>query len=347
MVRFLHTPSQYKFYVIKSRLSLQKPLMLQGHERAITQIKYNREGDLLFSCAKDHKPNVWYSLNGERLGTFNGHAGAIWCIDVDWTTTKFMSGSGDMSVRLWDVESGSSVASIQCRSSARTVGFSYSGNQAAYSTDRAMGHICELFVIDTRNPDTSLSDGGSIMRIPVSHSKITAMHWGTLDETIITGHENGQITLWDLRTGREINSVHDHTGSINDLQMSKDGTMFVSSSKDTTAKLFDADTLMCLKTYKTERPVNSAAISPLLEHVVLGGGQDAMEVTTTSTRQGKFDSRFFHLIYEEEFARVKGHFGPINSLAFHPEGKSYATGGEDGLVRIQAFDTSYYEYIFE
>ena len=57
--------------------------MLHGHERAITQIKYNREGDLLFSCAKDPNPNVWYSLNGERLGSYRGHTGAVWGIDVN------------------------------------------------------------------------------------------------------------------------------------------------------------------------------------------------------------------------------------------------------------------------
>jgi len=80
--------------------------MLQGHERAITQIKYNREGDLLFSSAKDVTPNVWYSLNGERLGTYNGHTGAVWCIDVDWKTTKFLSGAADNTLRLWDVATG-------------------------------------------------------------------------------------------------------------------------------------------------------------------------------------------------------------------------------------------------
>lgn len=131
------------------------------------------------------------------------------------------------------------------------------------------------------------------------------------------------------------------------MQLTRDGTMFVTASKDTTAKLFDTDTLDCLKTYKTERPVNSAAVSPIFDHVVLGGGQEAMDVTTTSTRSGKFDSRFFHLIYEEEFARLKGHFGPINSLQFHPDGKSYASGGEDGFVRIQAFDPSYFDLVFE
>ena len=45
-----------------------KPISLHGHERSITQIRYNREGDLLFSAAKDQYPNVWYSINGERLG---------------------------------------------------------------------------------------------------------------------------------------------------------------------------------------------------------------------------------------------------------------------------------------
>lgn len=123
--------------------------------------------------------------------------------------------------------------------------------------------------------------------------------------------------------------------------------MFITASKDQTAKLFDTSSLELLKEYKTERPVNSAALSPILDHVVLGGGQDAMEVTTTSTRSGKFDARFFHLVFEEEFGRVKGHFGPINSLAFHPDGKSFASGGEDGYVRVQNFDQSYFDYTFD
>ncbi|XP_053685379.1 eukaryotic translation initiation factor 3 subunit I [Sabethes cyaneus] len=325
-----------------------KPLMLQGHERAITQIKYNREGDLIFSTAKDHKPSVWFSLNGERLGTYNGHQGAVWCVDVDWTTTRLITGSGDMSTKLWDVQTGQVLGTIRCSSAARTANFSYSGNQASYSTDKAMGSNSELFIIDVRNVDSSISDQNSVFKFTMNQqTKITSMLWGALDETVITGHENGSIRIWDLRAARELNSVTAHTNAINDMQLSKDGTMFVSASKDNTAKLFDSENLMCLKTYKTERPVNSAAISPINEHVVLGGGQEAMEVTTTSTKAGKFDSRFFHLVYEEEFARVKGHFGPINSLAFHPDGKSYATGGEDGFVRVQVFDPSYYEYVFE
>ena len=38
-----------------------------------------------------------------------------------------------------------------------------------------------------------------------------------------------------------------------------------------------------------------------------------MNVTTTSLRQGKFETRFWHKLFEEEVGRVKGHFGPINT----------------------------------
>lgn len=73
----------------------------------------------------------------------------------------------------------------------------------------------------------------------------------------------------------------------------------------------------------TETPLNSACIAPLRPYVsqiscqqgyllidpqvILGGGQDAMSVTTTSSRAGKFESRFWHKLFEEEVGRVKGH----------------------------------------
>ncbi|KAJ8935364.1 hypothetical protein NQ318_021630 [Aromia moschata] len=121
------------------------------------------------------------------------------------------------------------------------------------------------------------------------------------------------------------------------MQWNKDCSMFITASKDHTAKLFDAEDLLLLKTYKTDRPVNSASISPIFEHVVLGGGQDAMDVTTTSTRVGKFDSRFFHMVFKKN----------LEGVAFHPDGKSYSSGGEDGYVRVHTFDSSYFEYNFD
>jgi len=67
-----------------------------------------------------------------------------------------------------------------------------------------MGNNCELFLIDVRNADSSIASADPILRIPILQSKITAMVWGPLDDTIITGHENGQISLWDCRVSIKV-----------------------------------------------------------------------------------------------------------------------------------------------
>jgi len=325
-----------------------KPIMLHGHERSITQIKYSREGDLIFSCAKDNQPNVWYSLNGERLGTFNGHNGAVWCIDVDWNTSKVLTGAADNTCKLWDCETGACLSTMETKTAVRSCGFSYSANYVMFTTDKTMGFPSEIHIYDVRDGSQLLS-GDPLQKtsLPTSEAKITSAIWAGLDDIILTGHENGELRQYEMKTGDMLRSTKGHNKQINDIQLSKDGMFFITASKDFTAKLFDVDDMETLKTYKTERPVNSASISPLADHVVLGGGQEAMSVTTTSTRIGKFDARFFHMIFEEEFGSVKGHFGPINSLAFHPDGKSYSSGGEDGFVRVNHFDTTYLDFQFE
>lgn len=324
-----------------------KPLLLHGHERSITQIKYNREGDLLFSSAKDNRPTVWYTVNGERLGTFDGHGGAVWCVDPRWDTQYLISGSADNSAKIWDIETGKELANLVTGSAVRTCGFSYSGKQVFYTTDKAMGRACEISLFDINDVLTGGGNPQPYLTIPCEESKVTSAIWGPLDEYILTGHENGAITKYCAKTGDKIKSVKSHTEKINDLQKSSNEMMFISASKDHYSRLFDTESLQVLKEYRTERPVNSASISPIRDHVVLGGGQEAMDVTTTSTKIGKFDARFFHMIFEEEIGRVKGHFGPINSLAFHPDGKSYSSGGEDGYVRNHVFDKSYFEFDFE
>ncbi|KAM6216981.1 eukaryotic translation initiation factor 3 subunit I [Rhynchocyon petersi] len=323
-----------------------KPILLQGHERSITQIKYNREGDLLFTVAKDPIVNVWYSVNGERLGTYMGHTGAVWCVDADWDTKHVLTGSADNSCRLWDCETGKQLALLKTNSAVRTCGFDFGGNIIMFSTDKQMGYQCFVSFFDLRDP-SQIDSNEPYMKIPCSDSKITSAVWGPLGECIIAGHENGELNQFSAKSGEVLVNVKEHSRQINDIQLSRDMTMFVTASKDNTSKLFDSTTLEHQKTFRTERPVNSAALSPNYDHVVLGGGQEAMDVTTTSTRIGKFEARFFHLAFEEEFGRVKGHFGPINSVAFHPDGKSYSSGGEDGYVRIHYFDPQYFEFEFE
>ncbi|CDP11954.1 unnamed protein product [Coffea canephora] len=83
-----------------------RPILMKGHERPLTFLKYNRDGDLLFSCAKDHTPTVWFADNGERLGTYRGHNGAVWCCDVSRDSSLLLTGSADQTAKLWNVKTG-------------------------------------------------------------------------------------------------------------------------------------------------------------------------------------------------------------------------------------------------
>merc|ERR1719329_1527110 len=124
--------------------------------------------------------------------------------------------------------------------------------------------------------------------------------------------------------------------------------MMLSTSKDQTVKLWATDSFEVVKTYKTDRPVNDAAISPKFDdkddpryHILLGGGQDAKDVTPTASSSGKFEACLWHMVFEEEIGQVKGGFGPLNTLAWFPDGQGFVTGGEDGYVRVHAFDADY------
>ncbi|URD81892.1 hypothetical protein MUK42_07804 [Musa troglodytarum] len=225
-----------------------RPILMKGHERPLTFLKYNREGDLLFSFAKDHTPTVWFADSGERLGTYRGHNGAVWCCDVSQTSE-------------------------------------------------------------------------SVLTIKGPQARINRVVWGPLNKTIISAGEDAVIRVWDTETGQVLKESDKETGhqkTISSLSKSADDSHFLTGSLDKSAK------------------------------VVIGGGQEAVHVTTTDRRAGKFEAKFFHKILQEEIEGVKGHFGPINALDFNPDGRRlvfhliFSSGGEDGYVRLHHFDPDYF-----
>lgn len=99
---------------------------------------------------------------------------------------------------------GKEIGQLHTNSSVRTCAFSYSANLAVFSTDKALGHQCEMFIMDIRDVDSIMSQEDAISRISVNGPRISSILWGALDETIITGHEDGEITLWDVRVSISI-----------------------------------------------------------------------------------------------------------------------------------------------
>ncbi|KAK7680644.1 translation initiation factor eIF3 subunit [Cerrena zonata] len=334
-----------------------RPIKLMGHERSLTQVKFNKEGDLIFSVAKDSSASIWYSSNGERLGTLEGHMGTIWSIDVDSNTTLAATGSADMTIKLWQVSNGECVYTFDMPTPVRRIAFSPDNKKLLAVTDQVMGQIGTITVLNINNQELSnqSSEPALIIKTREDAKKVTIAGWSDNGEYIIAGHEDGYISKYNGKTGEFIQTVQAHgihneekVLAVTDIQFApEDKSYFITASKDKCSTLIDVESFEILKVYKADAPMNTAAITSVKDFVILGGGQEARNVTTTAESQGKFEARFYHKIFIDEIGRVKGHFGPLNTIAVHPEGTGYASGGEDGFIRLHFFDKSYFDFEFD
>eukprot|EP00667_Euglena_gracilis_P017387 EG_transcript_18312 len=333
-------------------LPVLHPIALHGHTRSVTRVRFNREGDLLFSSAKDSSPTVWNAQTGERLGTYEGHQGAIWDIDVNFTSTLVATAGADQCAKIWDLKTGQCLATIQHETPVRVVAFSHGDSMLLTVTDTSYGFKPALHVYNLPGGSPqAIRDAKTEYRPMVTHrvpEKITCAAWGPTNDTAYFSSEDGSIVILDVQAAKELVFASPHKLEIRRFCLDKDYATILTASLDQCSKLLCARTLKVLKTYETDKPVNDCAIGPApYPLVALGGGIDAQSVTNASQRQNRFETRFFHKIYFEELASCSGHFGPINSIAWSPDGKAWASGGEDGFVKLYHFDEEFHRAALE
>jgi translation initiation factor 3 subunit I len=177
---------------------------------------------------------------------------------------------------MWEAYTGKELFVWETKTAVRSVAFAEGDRMLLMVTDATMGqtsavHIFQLDVEGegpvTPTANQSVEPIKTIVLGGPREPKITIARWGILNATIITGHEDGTLRIWDFETCEELSSTKKHTASITDLQFAADKSHFITASKDTSSLIFDTTTLEVLKTYATDRPVNAAAISPLKPHV--------------------------------------------------------------------------------
>jgi len=319
---------------------------LKGQDRPITDLLFNVDGDLLFSAAKDYSVTVWNAESGERLGTYDGHNGVVWSISVDAKSKRLLTASGDTTVRLWEVETGKHVATFPHDSPARCVTFAEGDQRFLSVTDQVMGMVPAIQVFAC-SADLELKKSAPVpllrLQAPGGGLKILKAVWGYRNSTILSAYSDGNLRIYDVESRKEMQAIKAHDKTVTALQKDKWGTTFVTASKDGTAKLWDIRTFDCVKVYDVGRPLNAASLSPLMEHVIMGGGERAEEVTLTGATSEQFKVRFFHTVFGTELGSVTGHFGPINALAFSPDGRSFVSGSEDGFIRLHHLDDDYFK----
>lgn len=159
---------------------------------------------------------------------------------------------------------------------------------------------------------------------------------------------------WDVATAQYTNIVQVHKGEIMSLFITYDYTMLMTGSKDGWAKLLNPETLKTVREFHYDKPCRSATISPLFDsqefqkfHMIMAGGQDAKDVTTTDASAGGFEMKIHSIIFGDKLVEIKGHFGPVHSTSFSPDGFAFASGAEDGYVHYHRMPPEYFTKKFE
>lgn len=201
--------------------------------------RYNKDGDLLFSTAKDQVICAWFSANGERLGTYHGHQGAVWTVDVDPSTTLLASGAADNTVRLWEVRTGKCIKTWDFNTAVKRVEFNEDGTQLLAVTEKRMGYLGTIVVFDIKVDVDAEQTDERAMTITCEESKATVAGWSYLSKYIIAGHEDGSVSQYDAKSGELLDSfaAHEDGMQVTDLQWAPDRTYCITASKDKTARV--------------------------------------------------------------------------------------------------------------
>lgn len=142
---------------------------------------------------------------------------------------------------------------------------------------------------------------------------------------VASGGSAGYLRLWD-RASMRLQKVlgHGHTSAA--VVYSVDGTMLLSAGYDGAVRLWKfekGEPVVGPVLTDSSTALYAVGISPNKKYIA-GAGQDAAIHMWEMNDKGE----------PKKMAALQGHTGPITSLSFTSDGKTFASGSHDGTVRL-------------
>jgi WD40 repeat protein len=140
------------------------------------------------------------------------------------------------------------------------------------------------------------------------------------DRQLITAHDDNTIRIWDRFSGRELQRLTEHQGSVNCLALSSDGQRLYSGSDDDTIKEWNLADGTCTRTFTGHKGiVNCLALSGDGQWLYSGSHDDTIKEWNlsdgTCTRT------------------LAGHQGWVIVIALSGDGQWLYSGSRDGTIK--------------
>lgn len=284
------------------------PLVCSGHTRPVPDLSYSpvtEDGFFIISACLDGKPMIRNGENGDWIGTFVGHKGAVWSAKLDPTASVALTGSADYTAKLWNAATGDELRTFNHKRIVKSVDISKDARRAATGGQEKL-----VQVWDTELGECSGTFAGH-------QDTIKQVLWIN-DHSVLSGGADSVIRLWDLRSGTQASTAF-AKAPIASLELSKDGkTLTCAAGKEVT--FWDPYTFVPQKVYTLNFELHTAALHPSSTKFAVGGSD--------------FYAHVYDFATGEQLEVNKGHHGPIHCIRFAPDGETYSSGSEDGTIRI-------------
>jgi WD40 repeat protein len=325
---------------------------LTGHRDTILSVSFSPDGTTLASTGIDKTIKLW-NLNGTLLNSWTGSKSRIQSINFSPDGQTLVSGGDDKNIYIWDLN-GNRHPPLQGHSDhVLTVSFSPDGKRIASGGD---DNTVRLWSID-----------GTLLHTLKGHRKpIWSVNFSPNSKLLVSGSADKTIQLWDLQghwlktlTGhgqgvRVVNFSPDskilasagddyslklwrvekesanldiqllatfagHTNIIGGLAFSPKGQTITSASWDKTLRIWDTRGGILKNSWKGhEDMIWAAKFSP--------DGQTIASASDTAIKLWKSDGTLKRTLPRNG----KGFL----DISFSPDGKTFATAGEDGNIRL-------------
>jgi WD40 repeat protein len=151
-------------------------------------------------------------------------------------------------------------------------------------------------------------------------------HWLVSTTGDLYTKANGEIKVWDARTGVDVWTLRGHTTRIVHATFSPDGKRLASAGKDANVRLWDLQTGQEILTLREHRGVvYTVAFSPDGNRLISASTDGTVRIWDATPLRGETG---------QDSLTLNSDGGFIHSVAFSPDGHWLASVGDDGNVRL-------------